>query len=431
MEDFEPECIEPKLLEKRKLEALRRRGLEDLTVFPEGAEFITNLGAKFLADFIMHMDSFSYVGLQPQNALFCAKAIQSTPEGLNRCIDSDRALMEEVRRTKRTARRFCHAGFLEVVIPVLVEGKIIHCLWVGKLRLKPFTDEELKRIAQNCKVDLDLLKRYASRVRVVTEEEAENLIRLYEGIAHILGRAAEEQIKLRETQRKLAEAEKMRALAEVASEIAHHFYNMLTCILGFSELLLMRETDKEKRRMLEIIANVGRSGVEVVRKIRRFALSGGKVEAEPVDVAEAVKEALKMVEPQIRRCQRKIKVRVRYSQPRRSLPKVMANKYDLRDAFVDILTNAIEAMPRGGEVVVTLGKRRNWLTVTFKDTGKGMSKEVLERAFEPFFTTKGPSRYGLGLSAALGAIRRYGGDISIESEKGKGAKVTVRLPLPS
>jgi CheY-like chemotaxis protein/anti-sigma regulatory factor (Ser/Thr protein kinase) len=100
----------------------------------------------------------------------------------------------------------------------------------------------------------------------------------------------------------------------------------------------------------------------------------------------------------------------------------------LREVIMNLLLNSVDALPEGGTITITTGAADGHVVCTVADTGVGMTDEVRRRAFEPFFTTKGPQNTGLGLSVAHGIAQRHHGELSIESEPGRGTVVTLRLP---
>ncbi|MEK7789426.1 MAG: ATP-binding protein, partial [Planctomycetota bacterium] len=111
------------------------------------------------------------------------------------------------------------------------------------------------------------------------------------------------------------------------------------------------------------------------------------------------------------------------------IPTVEGNDSELREVFINILFNAVDAMPTGGELTIRTKTNGKDIFVYFIDTGEGMSEETKKRVFDPFFTTKGSKGTGLGMSLAYGIISRHNGHIIIDSELGIGTTVTVQLPI--
>ncbi|MEP6635234.1 MAG: HAMP domain-containing sensor histidine kinase, partial [Acidobacteriota bacterium] len=163
------------------------------------------------------------------------------------------------------------------------------------------------------------------------------------------------------------------------------------------------------------------------RRILEFARRESSREFEPVDLSELLTSTIEIARPkwQSKSSKAKIEVRSRCGEP----VYVMGELAELREVVLNLVFNAVDAMPEGG--TMELGTRADAESGCFwvADTGNGMSPETAARIFEPFFTTKGKSGTGLGLSASHGIISRHKGDISVVSEPGDGTRFEVRLPI--
>ena len=111
------------------------------------------------------------------------------------------------------------------------------------------------------------------------------------------------------------------------------------------------------------------------------------------------------------------------------LPLLQGSASELREVFTNMINNALDAMPQGGDITIKTGTENNQLVITLGDTGYGMTRSVKNRVFDPFFTTKGVQSTGLGLSVSYGIISRHKGSIKIDSREGKGTTVTIKLPV--
>jgi CheY-like chemotaxis protein/anti-sigma regulatory factor (Ser/Thr protein kinase) len=114
----------------------------------------------------------------------------------------------------------------------------------------------------------------------------------------------------------------------------------------------------------------------------------------------------------------------------KDVPPVRGSESDLRESLINLLFNAVDAMPQGGTLTVATGTEDDSVVIQVRDTGRGMTEEVRQRCFEPFFTTKGERGTGLGLAIVYGIVQRHGGSIDVQSEPGKGTVVVIRLPIP-
>jgi CheY-like chemotaxis protein/anti-sigma regulatory factor (Ser/Thr protein kinase) len=188
--------------------------------------------------------------------------------------------------------------------------------------------------------------------------------------------------------------------------------------------------DERVQRSLEIVEKAAKDGAEVVRRLQQFA--GMRRTAEPgtVDLNLIVKDVIEMSRGRWQESARAQGIDILVQSRLTAVPEIPGDAPALRELLTNLVLNAIEAMPQGGRLTVETGITESALTLTVTDTGVGMSEEVRLRAHEPFFTTKGVKATGLGLSVAFGISRRHGGELTIQSEPGKGTTVRVSLPMP-
>jgi two-component system NtrC family sensor kinase len=170
-----------------------------------------------------------------------------------------------------------------------------------------------------------------------------------------------------------------------------------------------------------MIRNAVRRGAEIIAGVREY-LRTGTGEKGPVDVRQVLIETIELTRPLWQRS--KVRLTTRF-QPVRP---VRANAADLRRVFANLIINAIEAMPGGGELVISSFERNGRVVATVADTGTGIPAEHQNKIFFPYFTTK-PQGTGLGLSGAQKIVLSQGGNISYRTEPGKGTEFTVELPV--
>jgi len=248
-------------------------------------------------------------------------------------------------------------------------------------------------------------------------ERAEEMERLYEN--------------LQATQDQLIQTEKLASLGQLVSSIAHEINNPLTPILGYSQLLMSHaETDPVKvQRFYEVI----NQSADKVKKIVENLLSFGRRDAprrDYQDVNNILERAVEFREHQLGL--NNITVAKDFDD---GIPKTMVDPGQLQQVFNNITLNAYHAMSASGvqggrlEVRTSCADGEN-IEILFSDSGPGIRKEIIGKIFDPFFTTKAPGvGTGLGLSVSYGIIKEHGGDIRVESEEGKGARFTVRIPV--
>jgi|GEM_PF-1022290 len=235
--------------------------------------------------------------------------------------------------------------------------------------------------------------------------------------------------ELKAAQDFMVESERLRALGEMAGGVAHDFNNILSIILGRTQLALEDTDDPKVRRALEIIEQTSLDASKTVRRLQDFARVRVDRDLETVDLNQIVQSALQMVES--RRLERQQTGHVVidiYAELGKVAP-VEGNSAELNEALVNILFNAMDAMPEGGKITVKTDSKNNWVLLSVSDTGMGITDETKNKIFDPFFTTKGREGLGMGLSVTYGIVRRHGGSIRVESTLGKGTTFHIRLPV--
>jgi PAS domain S-box-containing protein len=227
----------------------------------------------------------------------------------------------------------------------------------------------------------------------------------------------------------LFQTEKLRAVGEMASGVAHDFNNALAAILGNTQLLLHTAQDEELKETLKIIEKVAKDSSHTVRRLQDFTRKGVDQELFKVDVNAIIRDSMEMTKPKWKDEPQSRGVRIEMVLNLEEIPSISGNASELREVITNIIFNAIEAMPEGGKVEIHTTKKRKNVQIRISDTGIGISEETKKRIFEPFFTTKPFTHTGLGLSMSYGIIKRFGGEIEIESNLGQGTTFTIILPV--
>lgn len=242
------------------------------------------------------------------------------------------------------------------------------------------------------------------------------------GIAHDITEQKQER-------ERAARADKLRALGQLASGVAHDFNNSLAAILGRAQLILRRVKDEELIRSLGIIVTAAEDAAATVRRIQTFARKSVAAELELLDVAGLLRDAIEITRTRWQNEARAkgLNVDVTLNAEQECLTRGSAS--ELREVFVNLIVNAVDAMPQGGSLTICATQKGDRLRLRFADTGSGMNEEVRERVFEPFYTTKGVQGTGLGLAVSYGIIERHQGLISVESKLGKGTTFYIDLPV--
>ena len=245
------------------------------------------------------------------------------------------------------------------------------------------------------------------------------------GIFVDLEERLEMERKLRQTQEQLLQSEKLAAMGRLTSQIAHELNNPLYGIMNTLELMKTEIPPESKRRkILEMALSETVRLTEMLRKMLSFS-KPDEEEKQPANINTILDEILLLHEKQLREHSIRIS-----SSLAEDLDMVKASKNQLRQVFLNIVSNARDAMPEGGTLSVTTKAEGDNVHIDISDTGTGIRKENLNKIFDSFFTTKDSIKdIGLGLSVCYGFIKDHGGDISVKSAWGSGATFTIILPM--
>lgn len=301
-------------------------------------------------------------------------------------------------------------GRSEASFPLKVRDGVIGVLDIESREAYGFDEEDLKALSS-----------FASQVSVFIENA-----QLFSDLRQTLS-------ELKRAQDQIIQAEKLRAMGEMASGVAHDFNNVLAAILGNIQLLLHsfeHYGPEEIRDRLKIIEKASKDGAETVRRIQDFTGRRKDREFIPLSLNQLIHEVVAITEPRWKDQAQKKGIQIELVKNLEEIPPILGNPSELREVFTNILFNAVDAMPKGGKITLsTQTHSDDWVEMRIADTGIGMTDEVRKKIFDPFFTTKGVTSSGLGMSVSYGIIKRHGGEILVESEPGAGTLFVLHLPM--
>jgi signal transduction histidine kinase len=230
--------------------------------------------------------------------------------------------------------------------------------------------------------------------------------------------------QLRASKEALARSEKLRALGQMAAGVSHDIKNILNPLHLQLQLLRRRlppgaeSAEEIVQRMEEVV----RFGVDVVERLREFSRQDPEREAEPVQLERVLETAMDLCGPRV-----PSGARIELRREPGDGPTVLARRSELVTAVVNLVFNAIEAMPGGGTITVRTGAAKDGGWIEVADDGPGMPPEVERRMFEPFFTTKEQGT-GLGLAMVYAFVHRHSGELTVDTAPGRGTRLRLWFP---
>ena len=305
-------------------------------------------------------------------------------------------------RWEGQSAQYAGAGFAAIVsVPVWWGDRLLGIVNVGDAAPRVFSEG-----------DIALLERFTPLAAAALEN------------SRLVHDVQAQMDKLKQAQIQLVQAAKLAAVGELAAGVAHELNNPLTSVLGFAELLVHNPaTDAATRRDVEIIAREAVRARDIVRNLLSFARQA-KPQRHPADIGAALRQTLGMVRQQMEYSG--VVIEEDYAV---DVGLVTLDSGQMKQVFLNLITNAAHAMPRGGKLKLRIARLGDEVAISVSDTGEGIPPETLDHIFEPFFTTRpvGQGR-GLGLSVSLGIVQEHGGRISVDSHVGQGSIFTVWLP---
>lgn len=308
----------------------------------------------------------------------------------------------------------------ELCVPLKHSGAAVGVIDVRSGHANAFTS--------NDQLAIELLAGVLSTVTA----SAQQYQRLEETVRQLRDAQMEARARLEAQQQaesRLVQAAKLAAVGEMAAGIAHELNNPLTTVTGFAELILDETPEADQRRAdIEMVLREGLRARSVVRRLLEFARQGEHTRAR-CDLNEILDDVLALTRHFIHTSGVQLELTLD-----KELPWVSVDSNQIKQVFLNLLHNALHAMPTGGTLrirsEVARRDERSWAVVRIQDTGVGIEERDLERIFEPFFTTRGGrGGTGLGLSVTYGIVMDHGGKIEVASRPGEGSTFSVWLAI--
>jgi signal transduction histidine kinase/ActR/RegA family two-component response regulator len=304
--------------------------------------------------------------------------------------------------------------------------------------------EEIRYKSEQTMAEITAVRSEKEQLQIkilTTEEKCRNLydkVRVTDG----LQKAYEE---LRQTQQVVVQQERLRALGQMASGVAHDVNNALSPIVAYSEILLTTQPNMpaETRHYLQIINQAGEDIAKIVARMREFYRR--RSEEEPlveVDINQIIPEVIQLTRPRWRDISQREGICIHMLQDLEpGLPLLSSDASELREALINLVFNAVDALPNGGNITFVTrsldgsatgknGEVERQLQIEVRDNGTGMDEKIKQRCLEPFFSTKSlQGGTGLGLAMVYGMMQRHEGNIEIDTAPGQGTCFRLTFPI--
>ena len=296
-------------------------------------------------------------------------------------------------------------------------------------RFKETPFKQIKKIIINGKERGAIEVYYLKKMPCLDEgpflKEERKLIQVVaQKVAFIIERKEiEEKIKL--FQEQIRHADRLATIGELTAGIAHELNNPLNNILGFAQLIIKNNTlNEQAKRDIEKIIKAVLNSREIIKKLMYFSRQMPQ-NFTNVNLNKIIKDAMYFIEPQ---CSKE-NIAIHY-QLSDNLPSIHADNLQLNQVIVNLVVNAIQAMPEGGKLTIFTRNDSQSVFLSVEDSGIGISKKIMQHIFNPFFTTKVIGKgTGLGLSVVHGIIATHKGKIDVKSKEGVGTKFEIEFPI--
>jgi PAS domain S-box-containing protein len=244
---------------------------------------------------------------------------------------------------------------------------------------------------------------------------------------------AQSLAELRATQQQVVQQERLRALGEMVTGVAHDFNNALSLILGYAEILRHQcrkhPAGNDFAEYAQTIVTASLDAAEIVSRLREFHRPAEPGETQSLLPLNAiVEQAVTFTRPRWSSESIARGMPIEVITDLSVIPALRGNAPEIRELLTNLIFNAVDAMPQGGTITLSTRAMEDRIELLVADTGVGMSEEVMRRCFEPFFTMKGERGCGLGLSMVYGVIERHNGTVNVRSQPGSGTTFIIHFP---
>ena len=305
-------------------------------------------------------------------------------------------------------------------VPLMVEEKLFGVLLAARIKTDAFSSG-----------DCEFLRMLSEHVALAAHQS-----RLHRELETAYN-------ELRQTQATVLQQERLKALGQMASGIAHDVNNALSPVVGFSDIIMNGDfgLDVRGKKYLKYIRTAGEDIAHIVARLREFYRTRDDKESlQPLNLNVIVDQVVEMTRPRWRDIPQSSGITIEMeTNLATDIPQLAGIESEIREALTNLVLNAVDAMPNGGKITLqtrmlhelTNDKYPSQVAVDISDTGTGMDEETRKRCLEPFFSTKGKRGTGLGLAMVYGVLKRHEGTIDIETAPGEGTTFHLTFPVRS
>lgn len=270
-------------------------------------------------------------------------------------------------------------------------------------------------------------------VRSRKKEPAHDEVQMYRFIFYVMAQLIEKKALMEQNRKYRAytkHLEHMKVMGELASGTMHSLNNLLSVIIGKSQLLQKRLAHTPYSRDLELLLQAAQDGARRIHRLQSYSASG-KAESgrKPLNINSLVQEVVEIARPRFEEEAQLRGIHYDLDVSLGEVKAVLGDQAALREVILNLINNALDAMPEGGKLTIQTSSKGNKARILVSDTGSGIPPEIQKKIFEPFFTTKGQKGNGLGLSIANDIVTRHNGKIEVDSVPGRGSIFAVELSM--
>lgn len=358
-------------------------------------------------------------------------------------VKKDTSNVKSVFRIHEILMVFFLIGYITVAYATISKIELVSDLFVGIIFFFGAVFVQLgiilqKKMIESIKTQYD----NAIQLQTILQKEKENLNRVNDNLSDEIKYRKEVQEKQKKLEQKLIQSEKMEALGLLAGGVAHDLNNVLTGIVSYPDLILMElEENSPLRKPILTMQNSGKKAADIVHDLLALARRG-VIDKSIINLNDIISKYMSSVEfEKLKAFHPNVTIKTDLNN---QLPNVKGSFIQLKKVIMNLVSNAAEAQPAGGDIIITTEnlyvetqikgfqeiEKGDYVVIKVKDHGTGISDEDLPNIFEPFYTKKkmGRSGSGLGMSIVYGTVYDHNGYIDIKSAEGSGTSFSLYLP---